>query len=156
MFAFKLIVFALAKVTLKDEKPLIWASAIVKIADDWFPKELKFISLIVDGIVATAPSFIKAVANNGFADDEKISCISDGKLISSVLTAPNKLKFTFPRLSELLLIKFLEAAARSSGFFKLNFIAPDLVEDGEIIKPSPFWGLPWISIWKPSKLILFP
>ena len=156
VLAFKLIVFALAKVTLKDEKPLIWASAIVKIADDWFPKELKFISLIVDGIVATDPSLIKEVANNGFVDDAKISSIFDGKFIFSVSTAPNKLKFTFPKLSELLLIKFLEAAAISSGFFKLNFIAPDLVEAGEIMNPSPSWGLPLIWTSKPSNWILFP
>ena len=51
---------------LKDENPLISASEIVNVADDWFPRELKFIDLVDEGIVVTGPSFKKDVATNGF------------------------------------------------------------------------------------------
>ena len=80
---------------------------------------------------------LKRCANSGFADEVNVSCILDGKLISFFSTAPNKFKSTLPMLLELLLIKFLEAAAKSSAFFKVNFIAPDFVDEGEITKPSP-------------------
>ena len=51
---------------LNDENPLISASEIVNVADDWFPNELKLIDLVVEGIVVIGPSFKKDVATNGF------------------------------------------------------------------------------------------
>ena len=142
-----LIVFALASVILKEENPFISASEIENIADDWLPNELKFIELVLDGIVVIGPSFKNDVAIRGFVDEVNTSWIFVGKLISFSSTAPNKFKFTSPILLEFLEIKFLEAAAKSSGFFRLNFIAPDFDVDGDISKPSPSWGVPLTITW---------
>ena len=136
-----------ASVILKEEKPLTSASAIVKEADDWFPKELRFKELIVEGIVVTGPSFKNVVATRGFVEDVNTSSIFDGKLTSFVWTVPNSFKSTLPIFLELLLIKFFDAAAKSSGFIKLNLMDADFDLDGEIIKLSPSWGVPRISTW---------
>ena len=63
---------------LNDEKPLISASEIVNVADDWFPRELKLIDLVVEGIVVTGPSFKKVVATKGLPLDVKTSSIVEG------------------------------------------------------------------------------
>ena len=54
-----LISFPFSKVILNEEKPLISASEIVNVPDDWFPNEFKFIDFVVDGIEVTEPSFKK-------------------------------------------------------------------------------------------------
>ena len=63
---------------LNDEKPLISASEIVNVADDWFPREFKLIDLVVEGIVVTGPSFKKVVATKGLPLDAKTSSILGG------------------------------------------------------------------------------
>ena len=63
---------------LNDEKPLISASEIVNVADDWFPREFKLIDLVVEGIVVTGPSFKNVVATKGFPLEEKTSSIVEG------------------------------------------------------------------------------
>ena len=56
---------------LNDENPFISASEIVNVPDDWFPRELKLIDLVVEGMVVIGPSFKKVVATNGFSLEEK-------------------------------------------------------------------------------------
>ena len=53
----------------------------VKVADDWFPIELKLIDLVVDGIVVTGPSFKKVVATKGLLLEVNISVVLGGKFI---------------------------------------------------------------------------
>ena len=128
----------------------------VKVADDWFPIELKLIDLVVDGIVVTGPSFKKVVATKGLLLEVNVSVILGGKFIFCSSVEPIIFKSTLPVLAGFFEIRFLEAAAKSSGLFKLNFIEPALVWRGDITKPSPSWGCPIISILYPSNWIWFP
>ena len=141
---------------LNDENPFISASEIVNVPDDWFPRELKLIDLVVEGMVVIGPSFKKVVATNGFSLEEKTWSILGGWFISSLVVKPIMFNSTLPTLDVFLEIKFFEAAAKSSAFRRWNFMAPAFVDDGDIWNPSPSWGWPIISTWKPLKLILFP
>ena len=132
------------------------ASEIVNVPEDWFPNELRLIDLVDDGIVVTGPSFRKVVATKGLLLEVKTSSTFSGKFIFGGTTEPITFRSTLPTFEEFFEIKFWDAAAKSSAFCKLNFIAPAFVNEGEISKPSPFCGCPKTSIWYPSKLILFP
>ena len=59
---------------------------------------------------------------------------------------PIKFNSTSPTLPKLLEIKFLDDAAKTSELIRLNYIAPELVILGDIIKPSLSLGSPITSI----------
>ena len=145
-----------ANLILKEENPFISASVIVNVADDWFPIELKLIDFVVEGIVVIEPSFKKVVAISGLLLDVKTSATFVGKFIFFSGTVPNILRFTSPTFAGFFEIKFFDAAAKSSGFVRLNFIPPAFVKAGDITNPSPSWGWPRTSIWYPLKLIKLP
>ena len=74
----KFIVLPFANVRLSEVKSVKILSETLKVADDWFPIEFKFIDLTDPGIDDTTPSFKNEVAKSGFEDLVKTSSIFGG------------------------------------------------------------------------------
>ena len=95
-----------ASLILKDEKPLISASDIVNVADDWFPSELKLMDLVDEGIVVIGPFFKKDVATSGLSLEVKTLSKLGGNANSFADEDPIMFNSTLPTFDEFFEIKF--------------------------------------------------
>ena len=92
---------------MKDEKPLISASDIVNVADDWFPSELKLMDLVDEGIVVIGPFFKKDVETSGLSLEVKTLSNLGGNANSFADEDPIMFNSTLPTFDEFFEIKLL-------------------------------------------------
>ena len=153
----KFIVLPFANVRLSEVKSFKILSETLKVAEDWFPIEFKFIDLTDPGIEDTTPSFKNEVAKSGFEDLVKTSSIFGGRNLSWINAVfPRSFNSTEPTFWALAEIKFLEAAAKSLADVRLNLKAPARVLLGDISTISPSSGFPIIWTSRPSNDNLLP